>query len=218
MYFSDEDQKVCEEYMKHLKIKIFENSAYEDQHECLDFLRSNLQSFRMLLYVNQYLRHKHHLLLTKMDRGCHVFEVWQELSRFLNFVEELQHLDYSVSTARQFMKDEVLKWLKPFVHLVMIHSAKALIRGDEWHDDTQVVKHDHSECEARARAKAAILFDHNVCKEYFSEAKSLDDFNFDDLINSSELSLVDATTQNIESYEVITPGFVYEWFKLPDFP
>ena len=116
------------------------------------------------------------------------------------------------------MKDEVLKWLKPFVHLVMIHSAKALIRGDEWNDDTQVIKHDHSECEARARTKAAILNDYDVCTEYFSEAKSLDDFNFDDLINSSELALVDATTQNIESYEVIMPGFVYEWFKLPDFP
>ena len=32
------------------------------------------------------------------------------------------------------------------------------------------------------------------------------------------MSLIDDTTQIYESHEVIMPGFVYEWFKLPDFP
>ena len=68
MYFTEEDQKVCNEYMKHYQIKIFENSAYVDQYSCLKFLRSSLQPFHMLMYVNNYFRSKHHILMTKVDK------------------------------------------------------------------------------------------------------------------------------------------------------
>ena len=49
---------------------------------------------------------------------------------------------------------------------------------------------------------------------------SLDSLNIDDFIDNSKLSLLDDTSeiQGIKSYEIIKPGYVYEWFKLPDFP
>ena len=69
MYFTEEDQKVCDECMKHYHINIFENSAYVDQHDCLKFLRSSLQPFHMLMYVNNYFRSKHHILMTKVNES-----------------------------------------------------------------------------------------------------------------------------------------------------
>ena len=144
-----------------------------------------------------------------------MFEVWQELSRFMNFIEELRYLDYSFATARKCMVQEAFKWIKPFVHLVMIYSAKISIKEVK-QDDTQVLEHDHSKCESIAQG--LIETDHDVIKEQFNEAKPLDNINFDDLVNCPELSLIDDTTQIYESHEVIMPGFVYEWFKLPDFP
>ena len=153
MYFTEEDQKVCEEYMKHYQIKIFENSAYADQHSCLNFLRSSLQPFHMLMNVNTYFRKKHHILMTKVHKSCHVFEVWQELSRFMNFVEELRYLDYAIKTSKHLMTEEAFKWFKPFVHLVMIHSAKASITEEELKDNDKEIKHDHSECFAKAQSQ-----------------------------------------------------------------
>ena len=125
MYFTEEDKKVYEEYVKHFKINIFENSAYVDQHKCLKLLESSLLDFSMLMRINSYFRNKHHILANKIHNKCHVFEVWQDLSRFLNFIDKLHKLDYASRTAKKEIINEALKWLKPFIHLVMIFTAKA---------------------------------------------------------------------------------------------
>ena len=89
--------------------------------------------------------------MTKVHERCHVFEVWQELSRFMNFIEEVRCLDYSFNTARHLMTNEAFKWIKPFVHLIMIYSAKASITEEEIQNSNQEIKHDHSECMLKAK-------------------------------------------------------------------
>ena len=123
---------------------IFARSFYDDRLKFIRFMMRDTSPFNLLLYSNQYLKNKHREFTTLGLEKGNVLEMWEEVVKLVNLLEDVCTIKYSSEKAQHKLIHEAVQWLKPFLNVLLIYSCQEQLLdlkvqkpSDEDPDDTK---------------------------------------------------------------------------------